>query len=136
LFALVFYSLCFLYSQRYITATEAGRLMGAYWTASILNFSIKIYREFPEFYKFILHRMRLYSSVRWIFQWSFGCIVFVAFLYFILGSYDYNVREAINSHSIKPLIAAYGISLLFTVFLYALICNIIAETRGTRCSKL
>jgi uncharacterized membrane protein len=110
--------------------------MGAYWMASVLNFSIKIYREFPEFYKFILHRMRLYSSVRWIFQWSFGCIVLAAFLYFILGSYDYNVREAINSYSIKPLLAAYGASLFFAIFIYILICNIIAETRGTRCSRL
>ena len=70
-------------------------------------------REFPEFYKVILHRMRLYSSVRWFFQWYVGfTAVFAAYLYFVLRSYDYYI-EAINSYSIKPLIGAYGASLFF-----------------------
>jgi hypothetical protein len=75
-------------------------------------------REFPEFHKIILHRMRLYSSVRWFFQWYVGfTAVFAAYLYFVLRSYDYYMREAINSYSIKPLIGAYGASLFFALFL-------------------
>ena len=93
-------------------------------------------REFPEFYKVILPQMRLYSSVRWFFQWYVGfTAVFAAYLYFVLRSYDYYI-EAINSYSIKPLIGAYGVSLFFAQFLYTLICNIVAVTGGTRCSRL
>jgi hypothetical protein len=74
-------------------------------------------REFPEFYKIILHRMRLYSSVRWFFQWCDGfTAVFAPYLYFVLRSYDCYMREAINSYSIKPPNGAYGASLFFALF--------------------
>ena len=60
--------------------------------------------------------MRLYSSVRWFFQWYVGfTAVFAPYLYFVLRSYGCYMREAINSYSIKPLIGAYGASLFFAL---------------------
>ena len=86
-------------------------------------------REFPEFYKIILPRMRLYSSVRCFFQWYIGLTaVFTPYPYFVPKSYDYYMREAINSYSIKPLIGAYGASLFFALFLYTLIGNSLFKT--------
>jgi hypothetical protein len=67
--------------------------------------------------------------VRWFFQWYVGfTAVFAPYLYFALRSYDYYMREAINSYSIKSLIGAYGASLFFALFLYTLIGNSLFKT--------
>jgi len=47
--------------------------------------------------------------------------VFAPYLYCVLRSWDYYMRVAINSYSIKPLIGAYADSLFFASFLYTLI---------------
>jgi hypothetical protein len=85
-------------------------------------------RKFPEFYKILLPRMRLYSSVRWFIQWYIGfTAMFAPYRYFVPRSYDYHMRGAINSYSIKPLIGAYGASLFFALFLYTLIRQLVVQ---------
>jgi hypothetical protein len=136
LFALVFYFFCFLYSKHHITTNEGGVLLGAYWAASMLYFSKVIYDDFPKFYETILRRMKLYSAVRWFLQWYSGFFVLlIPFLYFILMDYRANVENAFDNYSIKLLAGAYGVSLFSIVFLYTIGCNIIAKSRGMRCSK-
>ena len=136
LFVLAFYFLCFFYLRRHITAGEGGVALGIYWVASSLYLSKDIYDDFPKFYKAILLRMRLYSTVRWFFQWYVGFIVmFMPFLYFILIDYNANVRNALDSYSIRFLVGAYGASLLSIVFLYTVAVNFVAESRGVRRSR-
>lgn len=136
LFTAVFYLICYLHSQGHVTAGKGAYLLNAFWAASLLYPSITFYRHFPQFYRNTISRMRYYSSVRWLFQWSLGCIALIATLYLVLEGLDFHVPRMIESHSIKPLIFAYEFSLGLVFYLYLLICNIIAEVRGTRTSKL
>ena len=136
LFVAVFYLICYLCSQGYVATKEGTYLLIAFWAASVLYPSIGFYRQFPQFYRSAVYRMRCYGSVRWLFQWSFGCIVLISALYLMLRSFDFDLPGSIESHSIKPLIFAYSVSLFLVFYLYFLICNVVAEARGVRTSKL
>lgn len=136
LFALLFYSLCFLCSKRYIGAGEGGSIMGLYWAASALLLAIATYRDFPKMYRATLRRMRLYSAVRWLFQWYVGfSIMFLPFLYFVLRDYSNNARHALDECSIQLLVGAYGASVFSIVFFYTVASNITAKVRGIRCFR-
>jgi TRAP-type uncharacterized transport system fused permease subunit len=136
LFVPVFYLICYLCSEGYATTSEGTYLLMAFWAASIAYPSMIFYRRFPRFYRDAVSRMRCYGSVRWLFQWSFGCIVLMSALYLILRSFDFDLRGSIESHSIKPLIFAYTASLFLVFYLHFLVCNVVAEVRGVRTSKL
>ena len=135
LFVPVFYLVCYLCAEGYATTGEGTYLLMAFWAASIAYPSITFYRCFPRFYRDAVYRMRRYGSVRWLFQWSFGCILLISALYLIVGILDFDLRGSIESHSIKPLIFAYTASLFFVFYLNFLICNVVAEVRGIRTSK-
>jgi hypothetical protein len=136
LFALVFYLLCFLYSRRYITTGEGGALQATYWAASTLYFSKAIYDDFPRFYNAILRRFRLYSATRIFLQWYLGFpIVVTPHLIYVIAKYSGFIQDSLHDFSIKPLIAAYGCSLFSVIFIYTVVCSVVAESRGVRRSK-
>jgi len=136
LFAPVFYLICYLCSQGYATAGQGAYLLSAFWAASILPPSIQFYRHFPQVYRSAIYRMRGYGSLRWLLQWSIGCITLVAFIYLELWGFDFDLPGTINSRSFKPPMFAYTTSLFLLIYLYLFICSAVAEARGIRTSKL
>jgi hypothetical protein len=131
LFVPLSYLINYLCSHRYVTAGYGAHLLDAFWAASILYSSIKFCRQFPRFYRATISRMRLFGSVRWVFLSTLGCAVLVAILYLMLRSFDFDVPGTIESRSIEPLIFAYSVSLFLVFYLCVIICNIVAEARGT-----
>lgn len=136
LFAPAFYLICYLYSRGYATASQGGYLLAAFWAASILYPSIQFYRHFPQVYRSAIYRMRGYGSLRWLFQWSIGCIALVAFVYLLLWGFDFDLPGTIKSRSLQPPMFAYTISLFLLLYVYLFVCNAVAEARGVRTSKL
>ena len=136
LFALLFYFLCFLCATRRITVSGAAVILETYCVASTLYLSKIIYDSFPRFYKAILSRMRLYSSVRKFLQWYLAFTICVPPLsLYVIIRYDFIVHTAFLNYSISPLIAGYGAALFTVFFIYTIISNIVARYRGVSCSK-
>ena len=135
LFAIGFYLVCFLFAKGQVNTTVSLAVLATYWSASILYLTKKIANELPRMYGATIRRMRLYSFLRWAVQWYVGySLFFLSFLLYFLSSFRANMLHAIASYSPKLLLAAYGMSLFTIVFLFTAICNVLAESRGTRCS--
>jgi len=80
--------------------------------------------------------MRLYSTTRAFFQWYLGFSVFFIFPFlYILSSYAETLANALQNYSIKIPIFEFGVSLFSIVFLCTVICHVLAESRGVRCSR-
>ena len=135
LFAPIFYLICYLCSQGYATTGEGAYLLSAFWAASMLPPSIQFYRHFPQVYRSAIYRMRRYGSLRWLLQWSIGCIALLAFVYLAFWGFDFDLSGTIKSRSLKPPMIAYSISLFLLLYLYLIICSAVAEARGIRTSK-
>ena len=135
LFAIGFYLVCFLFAKGQVNTTVSLAVLATYWSASILYLTKKIANELPRMYGATIRRMRLYSFLRWAVQWYVGySLFFLSFLLYFLSSFRANMLHANASYSPKLLLAAYGMSLFTIVFLFTAICNVLAESRGTRCS--
>jgi hypothetical protein len=136
LFAVVFYFLSFLHAKHQITVGEGSSVLAVYWTASALYLAKAIYESFAQFYRAWLRRMRLYSATRLFFQLYLGVfVVMLPILIALLYRYEIAFENSFENYSIKPLIAAYGLSLFSMVFICGIIANIVAKLRGTRYSK-
>jgi hypothetical protein len=136
LFALVFYGLCFLCSRRTITTDQGSILLAGYWAGSALYFARVICRDFPKLYGAVLRRFRLYSPVRKLVQWFLGFpILFVPVLIHVFMNYNAIVQQSLLDYSIKLLIGVYGGSLFSVMFIYTVVCNFVAESRGVRRAK-
>jgi hypothetical protein len=132
LFVLTFYILGSVSFRRYISLREGANLLEVFWLVFGVIFAIIIYREFPEFYGYMLRRMRLYGFVGWLFRLWLSLIAFSAALGLALFLDTKLIERSLESYKIQPLIALFGISLFLIIFLYAFVCTVIAEARGTR----
>lgn len=136
LFALTLYSLCFLHARSHITVSEGSVLLEAYWAGSALYLSNEIYRNFPQFYGYMLRRMRLYTIYTWyiFFYIILFCSVTLIFLYTVLNITEL-ARSSIASCSLRPILIGFGASIFIIIVIYTVVSNVIADSRGVSCFR-
>jgi len=108
-----------------------------YWAGSILYFFYGMFGDFRRVYKFFVGRMRSNKGFEWI------AVVYVLgtlfcstpAIYFLSVGFYNGISKAIDSYSLKILIASFGASLWYSMTLMAMAVNVVAARRGVRCFK-
>jgi len=135
--AVLFFVVALLTHKGRISVDVGVIIIISYWIGSVLYFICATYVDFRRFYKFFLGRMRSNSCLAWI----VGVYILGTLLcsppaiYFLSVGFHDGIATAINSYSLKILIASYGASLFYSMIVMAMVANLVAAKRGVQCFK-
>src|SRR5579883_2595270 len=85
-FMLLFYLLCLLNHNKHLSISACQEIAIGVWLADLIYVCTYVLRKFPELYRFILQRMRLYRKLTWIigFYVLWACLLLPVTTYSLL----------------------------------------------------
>jgi hypothetical protein len=136
-FALSFYAVALL-SHKGQMSTDAGtKVIVVIWIGSIFYFFHGMLSDFRRVYKFFVGRMRSNRCFEWVaLIYVLGTLFCSApAVYFLSVGFYAGISRAIDSYSLKILIASFGASLFYSTIVMTMIVNFVAARRGVQCFK-
>jgi len=137
IFALLFYAVAFLSHKGRISIDAGTQIIILYWIGSILYFFRGMFGDFKRIYRFFIGRMRSNRRFEWIALFYVLGTLFCSTpaIYFLSVGFYAGISTAINSYSLKILIASFGASLFYSIIVMAMVVNFVAAKRGVQCFK-